>query len=118
MEHMLNEAKIHDYTTIAQFQVANQRLTAGQEAIQKNIKSTSHNAKMDTTRLLHICVGLTTGIQRLDDRNVRFEQKTTRQNQQLIRNQVKMEASMERISTSMKMYGTKTNIIANRMLTM
>jgi hypothetical protein len=116
MELMLNEAKKHNSSAVVQFSEANKRILTSQKDIKESIKSTSEKTQLDTTRLLRICMGLATGVKRMDDRHARFQQQAKCQNQQLIRAQLKTERSLVEISKSMKHYAMRSSVILNQML--
>jgi hypothetical protein len=116
MELMLNEAKKHNSSAVVQFSEANKRILTGQKDIKESIKSTSEKTQLDTRRLLKICMGLATGVKRMDDRHARFQQQTKCQNQQIIHTQRKIERSLGEISKSMKNSAMRSSVTFNQML--
>jgi hypothetical protein len=94
----------------------NRKLIKGQEEITTSQKNIANDNKLDTSRLLKICLGLATGVQRLDGRQIQIQKGTTRQYQKLVVHQVKTKIAIERMSKSLKSYAMRTNIIVGQLL--
>lgn len=116
LKNMLTEAKINDNMAVAKFKDVELKLVSGQQDIKESIANSLYKTQLDTTRLLKICMGIASGVERMDDRNLRSQRQTERQSQTLLCKQRRTEASVNRMSKSMTVYATKTSILLSQLL--
>jgi hypothetical protein len=64
--------------------------------------------ELDTTKLLDTCVGISVGVQRLDQRHAELQHWVTVGNRELVRNQRRCIAVVSESSTLIRTYAART----------
>lgn len=113
---MFKEVKIRDDTAVVKLKEFESKVAFGQQEIKDDIMNTSCKTQLDTTRLLKICMGIASGVERMDDRSLQSQRQAECRSQTLIYAERRTGASVDKMLKSMTIYTTKTRILLNQLL--
>jgi hypothetical protein len=116
LEDLIVEAKNTGSTATAELTRATRQIADNQDKMKESVRDISHEIKFSTTRLLNICMGLATGVERLDKRHVRSQKVAMNRHRRVVLYQRKGEEMMERMAGSLQICATKTNSIVVQLL--
>jgi hypothetical protein len=116
MERLLIENAKLNCTMSDNLNQTREKIVMEQEKFKEDVQTASSPIKLDTSRLIEICIGLTTGVQRLDSQQIGLQKQVLCQTQQVVRYQKRSEAAFKDMMRSMQTHAFKTSGILSQLL--
>jgi hypothetical protein len=93
-------------------------MVRGHKNIKNSIKRTSGDIKLDTERLIDICMGIATGVKRLDKTHKLERQRRAVRDRKKTTHSTETRATLKETNKTLEVYSAKTTTLLGHLIQM